>query len=151
MLTISLDRIDDLLEQASELQIEVDFDGDDAAVVAVETANLAAVLADEPGYVRFAATLAALTTEEVYELLALSLLARSDASADEWPVILEEVRALPEESLRDRLARALLLGDDIETALERLGIFMVDEESEDEEEDEEDEEGSAVEDGEDDR
>jgi hypothetical protein len=144
MLRISIDRIDDLLDQASDVQLELDFDADEAAATAAEVAELAEVLADDPAYLRFVETLATLTTEEVYELLALSLLARNDAAADEWESILEETRSLPEESLRDELKRALLLSDEIETALERLGFTAADEDDEGDE-DLDDEEGDDAE------
>jgi hypothetical protein len=143
MLTISIDRLDELLEQASDLVFELDLaDEEDGTETAVEVADLADTLGDEPAYQRFAATLAGLTTEEVRELLALGLLARADASAEDWPALLEEIRGLPEETLRGELTRALLLSDDIETALERLGIFALDEAVEDDgdEDDEDDEE-----------
>lgn len=120
MLTIAIDRIDDLLDQASDVELDPDSD---------EQSDLAEMLADDPAYRRLAETLAGLTTEELYELLALSVLARSDAAADEWPAVLAEARSMPGETLRDEIARALLLSDEIETALERLGLSVPDEEA----------------------
>jgi hypothetical protein len=121
MLRISIDRIDDLLDKASDVQLALDADTDEDTATAVEVADIADALADDPAYAQFMAALASLTTDEVYELLALSVLARNDATAEEWRATLEETRALPEETTRDELARALLLSDEIETALERLG------------------------------
>jgi Protein of unknown function (DUF3775) len=141
MLTISIDRIDDLLDQAAEVQLELELAGEEAASE-VETASLAQLFGDEPAYQRFTETIDGLSTGEVQELVALSALGRADTTADDWPEILEETRGLPEESLRDVLARALLLSDDIETALERLGIFAMEYEDDDEEDDEDEDEDS---------
>jgi hypothetical protein len=149
MLRIAIDRIDDLLDQASDVELEPD-SGE-------QSGDLAEMLADDPAYRRLAETLAGLTTEELYELLALSVLARSDAAADEWPAVLAEARSAPEETLRDELARALLLSDEIETALERLGLSMPEEEAagdeeyeveeDDDDDDEEEEQADEEEEG----
>jgi hypothetical protein len=148
MLTISLDRVFDLLETASQVEVAEPAAATDSGMPAF--AGLDLVLADDPAYREMMALLDALEADEIYELLALGLLARNAAALDEWQAMVEQAHAVPQESLFDELIPMLLLTDEIELALERLG-YSVDEgeEDEDEEEDEEEEEEEQGEDGED--
>lgn len=137
MLTISIDRIGDLLDKASDVDVpQPVLGGDTDEEKAPAVGGLAEALADDPAYRQFVEALAALTAGELYDLLALSLLARNDGSPDEWPTIAEEAREFPEETILDELACTLLLTDEIETALERLGYSIQDEEDEEGEDEE---------------
>jgi uncharacterized protein DUF3775 len=75
-----------------------------------------------------------LALDEIYELLALGFLARNAATLDEWQAMIEQARAVPEEDLFDELIQMLLLTDEIELALERLGYGVEDGDDEFEEE-----------------
>ncbi len=125
MLTISLDRLGDLLEKAAEIDLilPVPTDDDEAATTAVEQMIVEDVVADA-AYQDLLQSLKALPTNEQYELLALGLLGRNDAGADEWQEMLEQARALHEEDILEEVARIMLLTDEIETALDHLGIDL---------------------------
>lgn len=146
MLTIPLDRLLALLDKASAVEIPVPASSEDETAGHETGAPLGEVLAGDPAYGEMMEAIGTLTPDEVYELLALGLLARNGAALDEWQAMVEQARATPEESAVDELVQTLLLTDEIEIALERLGYALDgDEEGEEEEEDEgeEDEEENA--------
>jgi Protein of unknown function (DUF3775) len=134
MLTISLDRLVDLLEKAAEVDIPETAIIQDGAGEETEMSAeaLEEILADDPAYGDLVEAVERLTPEEADEVLALSLLARNDGSAEQWQAMVEQARAVPEAETTDELLRMLLLTDELETALEQLGYF-----AEDSEEDEE--------------
>jgi Protein of unknown function (DUF3775) len=142
MLTISLDRLVDLLEKAAEVDIPETVITQDGAEEETEMSAeaLEEILADDPAYGDLVEAVERLTPEETDEVLALALLARNAASAEQWQALVEQARAVPEEDAADELLRMLLLTDELETALEQLGYF-----AEDSEESEEDEEAPAEE------
>lgn len=154
MLTISLDQIVELLEKAAEVDIPETAITEDGAEEETEMSAeaLEEVLADDPAYGDLVEAVERLTPEETDEVLALALLARNAASAEQWQAVLEQARAVPEEDAADELLRTLLLTDELETALEQLGYFAeeaeADEEaaaeevSDEDERPEEDEEGT---------
>jgi hypothetical protein len=134
MLTISLDQLVELLEKAAEVDIPETAitengaeEGTDVSAEALEE-----MLADDPAYGDLVDSVERLTPEETDEVLALALLARNGASAEQWQAVLEQARAIPEADATDELLRTLLLTDDLETALEQLGYFA--EEAEEDEE-----------------
>lgn len=135
MLTISLDRLGDLLEKAAEIDLilPVPTDDEEAGSTAVEQMIVEDVVADA-AYQDLLQSLKALPPNEQYELLALGLLGRNDAGADEWQAMLDEARALHAEDILGEVARIMLLTDEIETALDNLGIDL---DSDDEEPSEE--------------
>ncbi len=137
MLTISLDRLVDLLEKAAEVDIPETAITEDGAEEETEMSAeaLEEILADDPAYGDLVEAVERLTPEETDEVLALALLARNAASAEQWQAMVEQARAVPEEETTDELLHMLLLTDELETALEQLGYFA--EESEEPEEDEE--------------
>ena len=133
MLIISLDRVAELLDKAAEVQLPEPADVDDVTEAAAEASDRA--LTDDPAYRELEESIAALTPDEAYDLLALALLERNSADLGEWQTMLEQARAFPAEELPAQLAETLVLTDDIELALERLGL-VVDEDEADEVEDE---------------
>ncbi len=141
MLTIPLDRVMELLDKASEVEVPVLPIAEDETetVGIVDTEALDEVLAEDPAYQALVQALEDLSPQELRELLALSLLARNDGGAEEWQPMVEQARAVPEDNTLEMLVTALLLTDDIEQALERLG-YLEEESDEAEEEEEEDEE-----------
>jgi Protein of unknown function (DUF3775) len=153
MLTISLDRVIDLLDKAAEIElpdaeIETTADGITEEIV-LDAQELADILADDPAYGALLEAVSRLTPDETDEILALALFARNALSLDEWQSVLEQARELPDDSTVGELVRTLLLTDELEVALERLGYLSGDEgdeaeldetEEEDEDESEEDEE-----------
>lgn len=141
MLTISLDRLGDLLEKAAEIDLilPVPTDDDEAGTTAVEQMTVEDVVADAE-YQDLLQSLKALPPNEQYELLALGLLGRNDAGADEWQAMLEQARALQEEDILEEVARIILLTDEIETALDHLGIDLDNDDDEPSEEGPEEEE-----------
>jgi hypothetical protein len=131
MLTISLDQLVELLEKAAEVDIpETAITEDGAEEMSAEA--LEAILADDPAYGDLVQAVERLTPEETDEVLALALLARNDASAEQWQAMVERARAIPEEDATDELLRTLLLTDELETALEQLGYFAEEAEEDDE-------------------
>jgi len=134
MLTISLDQLVELLEKAAEVDIPEAAITEDAAEAETEMSAeaLEEVMADDPAYGDLVEAVERLTPEETDEVLALALLARNAASAEQWQAVLEQARAVPEEDAADELLRTLLLTDELETALEQLGYFA--EEAEEDEE-----------------
>jgi uncharacterized protein DUF3775 len=141
MLTISLERLSDLLEKAAAVELALPLPADDeeggpfAEEEIVGEDDL-----DDDAYRDLLQSLAALPREEQQELMALALLARSDVGSDEWESMLEQAGSQLGENPSDELARILLVTDEIETALDRLGIDSEDlEEDTEEGETEEDE------------
>lgn len=155
MLTISLDRVIDLLDKAAEVELpaaetEIAPDGVSEAIV-LDAEELADVLANDPAYGALLEAVSRLTPDETDEILALALFARNAASLDEWQAVVEEARELPDDSAVGELMRTLLLTDELEVALERLGFLGGDEDDEaDLDEDEESEEAEEDEESEED-
>ena len=144
MLTISLDRLLDLLDKAAEVELPeaettVAEDGVTEAA-ALDSEELAEILADDPAYAELAAAVGRLTPDEADEILALALFARNAASLDEWQAVVEQARDIPDKDAADELLRTLLLTEELEIALERLGYLGDDDDGSDEENDEEEEE-----------
>ncbi len=136
MLTISLDRLSDLLDQAAEVDLVL---ADDDAPSAGDDQIAVEGVVDDAAYQGLLQSLRALSPEERYELLALGLLGRSDAVPDDWGAMLERARATSDADVIDELASVILFTDEIETALDRLGVDIdatVDEELEQEDEEE---------------
>jgi hypothetical protein len=131
MLTISLDRLFELLDKASEIEVAV-------PAAALTADDLSLILVDNSTYWQMIDLLEGLAPDETYELLALGFLARNAAGLDEWQAMIEQARAVPEERLVDELIPMLLLTDEIERALERLGYGSDDGWDEDEKEEIED-------------
>jgi Protein of unknown function (DUF3775) len=138
MLTISLDRLFEVLDKASEVEVAEPVEAAASRMQTIDDLDL--VLADDPAYREMMALLDTLGPDEIYELLALGFLARNAAALDEWQAMIEQARAVPEDSVFEELIRMLLLTDEIELALERLGYSVVDGDDEDEDEDEDEEE-----------
>jgi hypothetical protein len=134
MLTISLDQLVELLEKAAEVDIPETAITEDGAEEETEMSAeaLEEILADDPAYGDLVQAVERLTPEETDEVLALALLARNDASAEQWQAMVERARAIPEEDATDELLRTLLLTDELETALEQLGYFAEEAEEDDE-------------------
>jgi uncharacterized protein DUF3775 len=142
MLTISLDRLFELLDKASEVEVAEPVEAAASRMQTIDDLDL--VLADDPAYREMMALLDALGPDEIYELLALGFLARNAAALDEWQAMIEQARAVPEDSVFEELIRMLLLTDEIELALERLGYSVVDGDDEDEEAEDEDNDQLAI-------
>jgi hypothetical protein len=132
MLTISLDRLFALLDKASEIEVAEPAEAVTSGLDAFDDLDL--VLTDNPTYREMIELLDTLAPDEIYELLALGFLARNAATLDEWQAMIEQARAVPEEDLFDELIQMLLLTDEIELALERLGYGVDDGDDEFEEE-----------------
>ncbi len=139
MLTISLDRVIELLDKAAEVEVPEAAVSEDGAAGAAEPGpeELDELLADDPAYGELVAAIERLSPGESGEVLALALLARNAATLDEWQAMVEQARALPEAVIDDELLRTLLLTDELETALEQLGYLADDEEEPEEIEDDE--------------
>ncbi len=120
MLTISLDRLSDLLDQAAEVDLVL-ADDDDAPSTGGDQIAVERVV-DDAAYQGLLQSLKALSPDERYELLALGLLGRSDAAPDDWGATLERARATSDTDMIDELASIMLFTDEIEMALDRLGI-----------------------------
>jgi hypothetical protein len=133
VLTISLDRLFELLDKASEIEVAEPAEAVTSGIDAFDDLDL--VLTDNPTYREMIALLDSLAPDEIYELLALGFLVRNAATLDEWQAMIEQARAVPEENLFDELIEMLLLTDEIELALERLGYSDDDDDEEREEED----------------
>jgi hypothetical protein len=145
MLTISLERVADILGKAEEVELPVHAAPAAGAETTLGEADaIDELLADDPAYQALTTAVATLSPGEACDLLALALLARNSADLDEWQAMLEQAREVPEDEVVDQIVEILVLTDDIELALERLGYVV-----EDEEEDEEEEEDEAEEDAED--
>lgn len=143
MLTISLERLSDLLDKAAEVDLAeaVLLEEDEDEIGGEPTSEALEPATDDPAYQEFVDLVEALSPEEISELLALGLLARNDAAPEEWQEMLDQARAVPEEDRLDEVVRMLLLTDEIEAALDRLGYGMdADQDEEEEDLDEEDEE-----------
>jgi len=128
MLTIPFDKIAVILNQASDVE--------PAEVVAAEVAVAFDGANDErsedaltgaPGRQALVETLEGLTTEEVYELLALAELAAFDRDTDSWNAAVQRAQAIAAEDAIDRLLRSLVLSDAIEVGLDRLGYDVPEE------------------------
>jgi hypothetical protein len=135
MLTISLDRLFEVLDKASEVELAELAQTVTSGIDSVD--DLDRILIDDPAYREMTALLDSLGPDEIYELLALGFLARHAASLDEWQAMVEQARAVPDAAVYDELLRMLLLTDEIELALERLGYGGDDDDDEVEEDIEE--------------
>lgn len=140
MLTMSLQRLSDLLDKAAEVDpaeavLVEESDEDFGADEILDESD--AAMADDPAYQEFVDMVESLSQDEIDEILALGLLARNEAAADDWQTMLAQARALPEQDRLDEIVRMLLLTDEIEAALDRLGYDVETEEGEDFEDEEE--------------
>jgi hypothetical protein len=132
---LTLDRLVDVLEKAAEVdiaEIAITEDGAGPEQTEMSAKTLEEILADDPPYGDLVEAVERLTPEETDEVLALALLARNAASAEQWQAVLEQARAVPEEDAADELPRTLLLTDELETALEQLGYFAEEAEADEE-------------------
>jgi hypothetical protein len=148
MLTISLERLSELLDKAAEVDPAeaVLVEEDDDELIADETTDeTETAIADDPAYQEFVDLVESLSQDEIDEVLALGLLARNEAGTEEWQTMLAQARSLPEDDRLDEVVRMLLLTDEVEVALDRLGYDLETEGEEFEEEDEEDEEEETAE------
>ncbi len=127
MLTIPIDRITRLLEQASQIWTfpEYDTGGNVAAALAARAgSDLEQALADTAAYRELAAMLNELTPVEVRELLTVAAIGAADESNDEsWALTLRDARVASTEEALSRLARLLVLTDAVENGLGRLGYI----------------------------
>lgn len=122
MLTISLERLSDLLEKAAEVDLAVPAPNDPDEAGELTTEQMQTDIIDDPAYQDFRRSLTELSPGEQYELIALALVGRSDGGPEDWPEMLEQARAFREENIVDELTRIMVLSDEIEAALDRLGI-----------------------------
>ena len=137
MLTISIDRLGNLLDLASAVgatELVLTENEDVEAADGEAIGNLDEALGEDPAYQELLGTLEALTPDEVYQLLALALLTRHGSAPEEWQAMVTLARTTPAEKTLDELARTLLLTDEIELALEALGYVFDDEEDDAEDE-----------------
>ncbi|HXP75067.1 MAG TPA: DUF3775 domain-containing protein [Stellaceae bacterium] len=121
MLTIPIDRITILLEQASGVGITPDDDASGSASDDVE-----ATLPDTPALRALMAMLDELTPEEVYDLLAVADIGDSDDAEASWNPALERAQSVAAEEAVAELVRVLVLTDAIENGLDRLGYALDD-------------------------
>lgn len=129
MLIISIERVVDLLNKAQRVELPELITLEDSAEPPLEAADAIDELpADDPAYQALTSTVAALTPGEAYDLLALAFLEQNSAALDEWQAMIEQAREIPEEDVADQIVETLLLTNDIELALERLGYIAGDEE-----------------------
>lgn len=136
MLTISLDRLVDLLDKAAEVDLPETAAAEELGEGAEDGAEgLDEMLAEDAAYEDLVQAVERLTPEELDEVLALALLARNAASVEQWQALVEEARAVPEEEAVDQVVRALLFTDEVEAALEQLGDLEAEDDIEELEED----------------
>lgn len=123
MLTISLDRLSNLLTKAADVDLTLPLPADDEEPDATGDEIVVEDAVDDAAYEDLLQALRALQPREQQELMALALLARNDSGADEWESMLEEAgTTLRDVDILGELARVMLLTDEIETALDSLGI-----------------------------
>ncbi|MGO8919078.1 MAG: DUF3775 domain-containing protein [Stellaceae bacterium] len=136
MLTISLERVVDLLDKADEIELpELALPREGAEAAISEADEIDELLADDPAYQALAAAIATLTPGEACDLLALALLEQNSAERDEWQAMLERARDVPEDEVAEQIVQALVLTDDIVLALERLGYSVADDDETEAEDD----------------
>jgi hypothetical protein len=136
MLSVPIDRITMLLEQASQV---ASTSVDEAEESESAGANGVEDFVDLPGYPELAAMLGDLTPEEVYELLALAAIGAGELAEDSWDAAIAQAQSVAADEAVLELARVLVVTDAIENALDRLGYTLSEEEDgDDEDEDEED-------------
>ncbi|HXZ01845.1 MAG TPA: DUF3775 domain-containing protein [Stellaceae bacterium] len=127
MLTISLERMADLLGKAQKVELSEPIAAEDAAETLEEACVIGEFPVDDPAYQALSSAVAALTPEEARDLLALAFLEQNSAELDEWQAMVEQAHEIPEEEVADQIVEILLLTNDIELALERLGYSVDDE------------------------
>lgn len=110
MLTIPIETITILLDQAVDVDVGLD---DDMAETAVDDGS--------PAYRALASTLGELTPAEIYQLLAVAVIGDSDNAVDAWAPALEHAQSVAAEGAVDEVVRILVLTDAIENGLELLG------------------------------
>lgn len=141
MLTISLDRLSDLLEKGAAVELVFPLLADDEEVGSPgEEESVGEGALDDEAYQHLLKSLTALTREEQQELMALALLARSDGGSGAWESMVEQAGSQLGADPSDELARIMLMTDEIETALDRLGLDSeyLEEEAEEDETEEDD-------------
>jgi hypothetical protein len=141
MLSVPIDRITMLLEQASQVGSEVTDEVDETEIEGESLDSATAEdFADLPAYRELTVMLDDFTPEERYQLLALAAIGRGDIGDDSWDAALERVQSVAAEEAVPELARILVATDAIENALDRLGYtFSEDDEDEEDDDDDEDE------------
>jgi hypothetical protein len=82
--------------------------------------------ADDPTYEELRSFLAALSEDELSELVALTWIGRGDYDADDWDDVLDEVRDVREGHTIDYLLGTPLLADYLEEALAQFGLSCED-------------------------
>lgn len=134
MLSVPVDRITMLLEQASQV-------GSEPAESEAETgeAETGEDFADLPAYRELTAMLDEFTPEELYELLALAAIGAGEIAEESWNEAVARAQSTAAEEAVAELARILVVTDAIENALDRLGYTVSEDDDEDEDEDDEDE------------
>jgi hypothetical protein len=138
MLTVPIDRITMLLEQASQVGSEP---AEETEETETETGEAVAEdFADLPAYRELTAMLDEFTPAELYELLALAAIGAEDAEQS-WEAAVAQAQSVAADEAVAELARILVVTDAVENALDRLGYTVSedDEDDEDEDDDEEDE------------
>lgn len=139
MLSVPVDRITMLLEQASQV-------GSEPAENEAETGEAVPEdFADLPAYRELTAMLDEFTPEELYELLALAAIGAGEIAEEAWDEAVTRAQATAAEEAVAELARILVVTDAIENALDRLG-YTVSEDGDDDDEDDEDEDDEDEED-----
>ena len=137
MLSVPIDRITMLLEQASQV---ASTSVDEAEESESAGANGVEDFVDLPGYPELAAMLGDLTPEEVYELLALAAIGAGELAEDSWDAAIAQAQSVAADEAVLELARVLVVTDAIENALDRLGYTLSEEEDGDDEDEEDDDE-----------
>jgi len=144
MLSVPVDRITMLLEQASQV-------GSEPAENEAETGEATAEdFADLPAYRELTAMLDEFTPEELYELLALAAIGAGEIAEEAWDEAVTRAQATAAEEAVAELARILVVTDAIENALDRLGYTVSEDGDDDDDDDDEDEDGDEDEDEDDD-
>ncbi|HUC19370.1 MAG TPA: DUF3775 domain-containing protein [Acetobacteraceae bacterium] len=143
MLSVPIDRIAMLLEQASQVgsdfEDEPDEIEDEGESEGTQISQDTEDLADHPAYRELTAMLDEFTPGELYQLLALAAIGSGDVSEDAWDTAMARARSVSADEAIPELARILVATDAIENALDRLGYELSDDEPDDDDEDDEDE------------
>ncbi len=142
MLSVPIDRIAMLLEQASQVGSdfadEFDETEDEGEHEATQISVDAEDLADHPAYRELTVMLDEFTPEELHQLLALAAIGTGDVREDSWDMAMARVQSIATDEAVAELARILVVTDAIENALDRLGYELSDDAPDDDDEDEDD-------------
>ncbi len=150
MLSVPIDRIAMLLEQASQVGSdfgdEPDETEDEGESEGTQISADAEDLADHPAYRELTVMLDEFTPEELHQLLALAAIGTGDVNEDSWDMAMARAQSVAADEAIPELARILVVTDAIENALDRLGYELSDDEPEDDEDDDDDEDDEDEED-----